>query len=303
MSVSAICRASRALSQKIILTARRSISSQTIAASVRTLASQAHDAKAHSQDPAKANYEARCDLAACYRILYNLGFSEGTCNHLSLSCPAKDGSGKVMLIIPYGLYWTEVTASSLIGVSLKEPKNPVVVEEGCGQPDISAMCIHNGIHQTRAESGITCVLHSHVPYATALTCIKDQKLEMTHQNSTRFYGEICYDNGYDGVATSLDEGFRLGKVLKDKTVMMMGNHGVLVLGRTVSEAVDHMYYLERAAQVQVLAMSTGKDLSLIPDKLVEQNKQFLKENARHYADNHFNALKRTIENETPCYRD
>lgn len=170
---------------------------------------------------------------------------------MSLSCPAQDGSGKLVLIVPYGLHWSEVTASSLVGMTLKDHRNPTIYEKGSGQPDISAVSIHSGIHVAKASDGITCVLHSHVPYATALTCIEGQKLEMVHQNSTRFLDEVCYDNDYDGMALCLDEGTRLGKLLHNKTVMMMGNHGVLVLGQSVAEAFDQMYYLERAAQVQV----------------------------------------------------
>ncbi len=199
--------------------------------------------------PSEINWQRRCELAACYRILYNLKYHEGICNHLSASCPARDGSGKVMLIVPYGLTWQEVTASSLVGVNLKDPKNPEILEEGCGQPDISALSIHNGIHQARSD--MTCVLHTHTPNVTALTCLKDPTLQMLHQNSTRFLGELCYDTEYDGTATCLEEGFRLGKILGKKTVMMMGNHGVLVLGKTVAEAFDQMFYLERAAEVQV----------------------------------------------------
>ena len=210
---------------------------------------------AEHESTAEANWKARCELAACYRILFNLDFHEGTCNHLSLSCPAKDGSGKVMLMIPYGLHWREVTASKLLGISLNDPQNPEVTERySSAEPDISALSIHNGLHHSKAGTDITCVLHSHVPYATALTCIEGQKLEMLHQNSARFHGELCYDNEYDGFADCLDEGFRLGKQLGNRTVMMMGNHGVLVLGRSASEAFDQMYYLERAAKVQVCNM-------------------------------------------------
>jgi len=267
----------------------------------RNLASQTLETDI-ADHAAKANYEARCDLAACYRILYNLGFDEGVCNHLSLSCPAKDGSRKVMLMIPYGLLWLEVTASSLVGISLKDPGNPEIYEEGYGQPDISSVSIHTGIHHAKGKDGFSCILHSHVPYATSLTCIEGQKLEMTHQNSARFLGEVCYDNDYDGIATSLEEGERLGKVLEDKTVMMMGHHGVLVIGRTPSEAFDQLYYLERAAKVQVLAMSTGRKLAIIPDDLLERNKKFHKETFRHYADIHFLAMKRSIEAEKPHYK-
>ena len=199
-------------------------------------------------EAANANWKARCDLAACYRILWKLGFSEGICNHLSYSCPAKDGSDKVMLLIDYGLHWSEVTASSLVGLSLKDPRNPKPVE-GKGEAELSATCIHNGIHQVRPD--IHCVLHAHPPYTTALTCLKDPTLQMLHQNSTRFYNDICYDTEYDGVASAVEEGFRLGKIIGNHNVMFMGNHGVLVLGKTAAEAFDHLYYLERAAMTQV----------------------------------------------------
>ena len=156
-----------------------------------------------------------------------------------------------MLMIPHGLLWPEVTASSLVGISLQDPKNAEICEEGYGKPDISAVSIHSGIHHAKGNDGYTCVLHSHALHATALTCIEGQQLEMLHQNSTRFLREVCYDYEYDGVATCLDEGARLGRLMHDKTVMMMGNHGVLVIGKTASEAFDQLYYLERAAEVQV----------------------------------------------------
>lgn len=215
----------------------------------RGIAISSAKAEQQAQSPAEQNWKTRCDLAASYRILYNLNYHEGVCNHLSATCPTKDGSGKVMLTIPYGLSWREVTATSLVGTSLEIATDPVVVEKGFGEPDISAISIHNGVHQSRSD--MSCLLHSHVPNVTALACLKDPTLLMCHQNSTRFLGELCYDHDYDGVATGLDEGFRLAKVFGKKTVMLMANHGVLVLGKTVAEAFDQLYYLERAAEVQV----------------------------------------------------
>eukprot|EP00794_Sanderia_malayensis_P018999 gene18999-20911_t len=254
------------------------------------------------QSAEELNWQTRCELAASYRILYNMNYHEGICNHLSASCPARDGSDrKVMLLIPYGMSWKEVTASSLVGICLNEndPSNPQIIEEGSCSADISALSIHNGVHHSRPD--MKCVMHTHTPNVTALTCLKDPTIQMLHQNSTRFHGEICYDTEYDGTATCLEEGFRLGKVLDKKTVMMMSNHGVMVLGKSVAEAFDRLFYLERVAELQILAMSTGKELSIIPDALVKQNKQFHKETMTHYADHYFNAQKRLIAEESPKY--
>lgn len=120
---------------------------------------------------------------------------------------------------------------------------------GDGEPDITAVKIHLGIYRNRPD--VKCVMHCHMPYATAVTCLENPELEMVHQNSARFYNKIAYDKGYNGLATADEEGDRLAKELGDKPVLFMGNHGVLVAASTIYEAFDTIYYIERACLYQV----------------------------------------------------
>ena len=109
------------------------------------------------------------------------------------------------------------------------------------------------------------MLHTHMAYATTLTCLRDFEFLPLDQNACRFYGRIAYDRDYAGMALDDSEGARVASLLgDDKSVLFLGNHGVVVVGSTVAEAFDELYYLEKAAQLQVLALSTGRPLALIP---------------------------------------
>ncbi len=124
------------------------------------------------------------------------------------------------------------------------------------------MYIHQPVHRLSPQG--TCVLHTHMPYATALCMLQNPRLEMAVQTALGFYGDIAYDSTYNGLAYDVSEGERLAQVLGEKSVLMMGNHGVLVVGKTMPQAFERLYFLERAAQAQVLALSTGRPLRLIP---------------------------------------
>lgn len=233
------------------------------------------------------NREARIQLADAYQICTKLDLNEGVCNHLSMIAPAADGNGKVMLLIPYGLRWCEVTPDNLVGLN---DDNKVV--EGKGDPEPVATNIHRGVHLSRDD--ITAVFHVHSPYATALGCLEDFHLQPCHQHAIRYHGRLAYDTEYTGFANSMDEGLRLGKVLGKKDVLLMCNHGALVVAPNVALAFDDLYYLERAAMFQILAMSTGKKLRLFPEAVCEDMTKGFFPNLTYYADIHFNALRRTM---------
>ncbi|XP_070574366.1 putative aldolase class 2 protein CC_1201 [Ptychodera flava] len=254
---------------------------------------------ARTLEPGEAeslNYQARVDLAAAYRGLANYGLHEGICNHLTLSAPGRDGTSRVMLLIPYGLHWREVTASKLIGVDIKTGK----IIEGEGKPETSASEIHRAVHNARPD--ITASLHVHPPNATALGTLKDPQLLMLHQNSCRFYKDIAYDLQYDGYATSGEEGPRLAKVLADKKVIVMGNHGILIVSKSIAQAFDDVYYFERSAEVQVLAMSTGREIQLIPETLVSKIKEEADTTLGPYGEAHFESIKQLLLREEPDFR-
>ncbi len=141
-------------------------------------------------------------------------------------------------------------------------------------------------------------MHTHMPYATALCMLENPRLEMAVQSALGFYDDVAYDPTYNGLAYDVSEGERLAQSLGDKSVLMMANHGVLVVGNTVPLAFERLYFLERAAQAQVLALSTGRPLRLIPEPVIQKTvAQFSAGGlvgGRDRADLHFDALKRVL---------
>jgi ribulose-5-phosphate 4-epimerase/fuculose-1-phosphate aldolase len=140
-----------------------------------------------------------------------------------------------------------------------------------------------------------------MPYATALTSIRDGRIEMCTQNAFRYWNRIAYDEDYSGVALSHDEGDRMCRALGDKDILFLRNHGVIVTGPTVAKAYDDLYYLERTAMVQVLAMQTGRLLHNIDDALVEDTARQIAADSQQ-AILHFESLKRLLDRDEPGWR-
>eukprot|EP00191_Tetraselmis_sp_GSL018_P009535 CAMPEP_0177602916 /NCGR_PEP_ID=MMETSP0419_2-20121207/15184_1 /TAXON_ID=582737 /ORGANISM="Tetraselmis sp., Strain GSL018" /LENGTH=286 /DNA_ID=CAMNT_0019096553 /DNA_START=582 /DNA_END=1442 /DNA_ORIENTATION=- len=229
-----------------------------------------------------STWKARVDLAACYQLLDDMGLNEGICNHLTVMVP---GTTDRFLVVSYGMHWSEVKASNLLMV---DDFGKVV--EGEGEIDATAFFIHKALH----KAGHVAVLHTHMPNATALCCTEDFKLHMCHQNCLRFYDDIVYDPVFNGLVTDDNEGERIAAAMGKKKVFMHASHGVIVCGPTVSMAFDDLYYLERAAQVQILAMSTGKPLRIIDDKTAKQFKDTCEEAGLDWANAHFEGAKRKM---------
>ena len=236
--------------------------------------------------------EARRDLAAAFRWAVRLGFNEGICNHFSCLVP---GDGDHFLVNAYGYHWSEITAANLVVVD-----GDGRVVEGSGEVEATALYLHSRLH--RAHPRARCVLHTHMPYATALTSLADKRLRMANQNAIRFWDRIAYDEDYSGVALDESEGDRVAAALGDKDILFMGNHGVMVVGPTVAEAFDELYYLERACQTQVLALSSGGTLDEIPSQLVEATAAQMHAKL-HTAIPHFVALRRVLDRDEPDYAD
>ena len=247
----------------------------------------------------------RVDLAAAFRLAVRLDMHEGVCNHLSLMLsghagPAAAGArapqASRFLLNRFGLHWSEVTASNLLTLDAEGR-----ILSGEGEFEKTAFYIHSRIHLSNPNA--VCVLHTHMPYATALTLTLPGRLEMVEQNALRFAGDIAYDDEYNGLVVDNAEGDRLARVLGEKRVMFLANHGVIVVGHSVAEAFDLMYYLERACRLQVLALSTGRKLRAVPEKVVRDTYAMLLEQNHVYAKSHFDALKRILDREEPGYRD
>ena len=237
---------------------------------------------------------ARVDLAAAFRLAVRLDLHEGVCNHFSYMIPGQMRDGVRFLLNRYGLHWSEVSASNLLMLDAEGR-----VLQGGGEFEKTAFYIHSRIHL--ANPAAACVLHTHMPYATALTLIENGRLEMVEQNALRFHDDIAYDETYNGLVVDDAEGDRLARALGRKRVMFLANHGVIVIGPSIAEAFDLLYYLERACRLQVLARSTGGKLCAVRPEVVRETYRLLAADAPKYAGAHFSALKRILEREEPDY--
>ena len=235
--------------------------------------------------------EARADLAAAFRLAVRLGLHEGVCNHFTLRLP---GSSERFLLNRFGLHWSEVSASNLLVLDAQGH-----VLEGEGEFEKTAFHIHSRIHLARPLA--RCVLHTHMPYATALSMLEGGRLEMAGQNALRFFGDVAYYDEYQGLVVDHAEGDRIAQALGDRRCLVLASHGVIVVGPSVAEAFDLLYYLERACQAQVLAMSTGKALRRIAQDVARSTHRLLLEDNPKYAGAHFAALKRILDREEADY--
>lgn len=243
-----------------------------------------------------AQRQARIDLAAAHRLAVMHGLNEGIFNHLTLTVP---GTTDRYYQIPFGLHWSEVTASCFMEVSFHGE-----VLAGEGHVEQSCYCIHAPIH--RLVPHAACVMHTHMPFASALTRLKDMRLKPIGQTEVGVLRKVAYDEDYAGPAFDPLEGERLAGLFDDKSVLFMANHGIAVIGRTVAHAYDLLYYVERAAQVQLYAMWTGKKLREMAPKIIDRTKRNY--SAPTYGDIppwewHFDALKRILDRREPDYRD
>ena len=226
--------------------------------------------------------EARKDLACALRAAHKLGLGEGVCNHFSLAVPDRPGH---FLINPQGLLWSEVGPEDLVVIDAQGNK-----VEGRHDVEPTAFFIHGWIHRSVAEAA--CVLHTHMPFATALALLQGGRLEMASQNALRFHRQVAYENEYNGLVLDDVEAERIAKRLAGHAVLFLANHGVIVRGPNVAWAFDDLYYLERACMHQVLAQGTGKPLKLIPEGVAARTaKQIAGE--RQQSDLHLQALRRT----------
>ena len=192
----------------------------------------------------------RDDLALALRAAAHHGLAEGVCNHFSVELP--DGSGR-FLLNPRGLLWQEVQADDVVMV---DAQGRVLAGRHPVEP--TAMFIHAAVHRIARQP---VVLHTHMPYATALTLTADRALDTTlSQNAMRFHGRVAVDAAYNGLALDASEGERIARAMEGRDVAFLGNHGVVVCAATIAWAYDDLYFLERACMAQVLAASTGRPL-------------------------------------------
>lgn len=204
-----------------------------------------------------AEWEARVDLAACYRLVALWDMTDMIANHISVRVP---GEPEHFLINAYGLLYEEITASSLIKIDLDG--NIVAKPDFDYGVNRAGFVIHSAIHRARHDAA--CVIHTHTPAGMAVSSMKCGFLPMT-QTAMRF-ARVAYHD-FEGVVVDLDEQKRLVENLGDADLMVLRNHGLLVVGPTIPQAFSNIYRAEFACKAQVLAVSTGADL-VMPSEAV-----------------------------------
>lgn len=225
----------------------------------------------------------RDDLALALRAAAHHGLAEGVCNHFSVELA--DGSGR-FLLNPRGLLWSEIGADDIVMVDSHGARCA-----GRHAVEPTALFIHAALHRVCHQA---VVMHSHMPYATALTLTSDRGLDTTlSQTAMRFHGRVAVDPNYNGLALDASEGERIAAATRGADVVFLGNHGVVVCGSRIDHAYDDLYYLERACMAQVLAGSTGRPLVPVDGAIAERVKtQTLGE--REQSELFFAALRRTL---------
>jgi len=225
----------------------------------------------------------RADLALALRAAAHHGLGEGVCNHFSLALPDEPD---LFLLNPRGLMWHEVQADDIVLIDAQGNKLA-----GRHPVEPTAMFIHAAIHRI---AGKTCVLHTHMPYATALTLTADRGLDTTlSQNAMRFHGRIALDHDYNGLALDHGEGERIARAMQGADIAFLGNHGVVVCGDRIDYAYDDLFFLERACQAQVLAQSTGRPLAPVAPGIAAKVAAQI-QSERQQSELFFKALKRQL---------
>ncbi len=196
-------------------------------------------------------WQLRCDLAACYRLVAHYGWSDLVFTHITAKLPAETASGTHhFLINPYGLMFDEITASSLVKVD--EACNKVIDSPFPVNP--AGFVIHSAVHEARPDAG--CVLHTHTRAGVAVSAQAGGVLAISQQ-STFVLASLAYHD-YEGVAFRSDEKPRLQADLGQANFMMLRNHGLLTVGKTVADAFLAMYIFENSCRIQIDAQSGGE---------------------------------------------
>jgi ribulose-5-phosphate 4-epimerase/fuculose-1-phosphate aldolase len=210
-------------------------------------------------------WQLRVDLAAGYRLVAAYGMSDLVFTHISVRIPGPDHH---FLINPYGLMFDEITASSLVKVDQacnKLSDSPFPVNP-------AGFTIHSAIHDAREDVG--CVLHTHTRAGIAVSAQQDGVLPISQQ-STFVLASLAYHD-YEGVALRDEEKPRLQADLGDKTFLMLRNHGLLTVGRTIADAFLSMYTFENTCRIQVDALAGGKPLTTVDPRILQGMADVLK---------------------------
>lgn len=239
-----------------------------------------------------SHWDERVDMAAAFRWTAKLNMHEAVANHFSL---AVNGDGTRFLMNPNQRHFARIKASDLLLLDANDP-------DTMGQPDApdpTAWGLHGSIH--RHCNHARCVMHVHSIHATVLASLADSNLPPIDQNTAMFYGRYAIDEGFGGLAFE-EEGTRCAAMLSDPKIktMIMGNHGVLVIGDTVADTFNRLYYFERAAETYIRALQTGRPLRILSHEIAEKTACEL-DDYPDQAERHLAELKAILDDENSDY--
>lgn len=247
---------------------------------------------AHPKDHNDPHWQERVDLAAAFRWAERLGWHEAVANHFSL---AVNEDGTQFLMNPNGRHFSRIKASELLMIDANDPETM----SGPDAPDPTAWGLHGAVH--RNVPWARCALHVHPKYSTALASLADSRLPAIDQNSAMFFNRVVVDAQYGGLAFE-EEAERVCSQFNDpkKKTMVMGNHGVMVVGATVAEAFNTLYYFERAAETYITALHTGQPLRVLSDEVAEGVAASM-DVYEDVVDHHLTELKLILDEEGSTY--
>ena len=236
-------------------------------------------------------WQLRCDLAACYRLVALYGWTDLVFTHISARMP---GEGHRFLINPYGLMFEEITASSLIEVDQSGNK----LSESPFQVNAAGLTIHSAVHAAREDAG--CVLHTHTRAGVGVSAQKGGVLPISQQ-STFVLASLAY-HGYEGVALHDEEKPRLQADLGSANFLMLRNHGLLTVGVSIADAFLSMYIFESTCQIQLAAQSGGSELQEVDPRIVAGTGEAMRRQTQGQAGAFvWPSLKRKLDRQNPGY--
>ena len=240
----------------------------------------------------EAEWQARIQLAACYRIFDHLGWSESIYNHISLRVPGPD---QHFLINPFGLHYSEVRASNLVKVDVEGR----VIGDSDWPINPAGFTFHGAIHQQIPDGH--CVMHVHTT-ATLAVCCLEQGLSYSNFYSAQLYGRIAYHD-FEGITVHMDEGERILASAAGKQVLLLKNHGPVVIGHSLAQAFSLMWLINRACEVQMASMSMGPVIDIPVQVLEKCSRNSLNFDPKYGAgEDAFAAMMRIVERKDPGYR-
>ncbi len=239
-----------------------------------------------------SHWQERIDLAAAFRWTARLNLHEAVANHFSF---AINDDGTKFLMNPNQMHFARIKASDLIEVDANDPDTL----NKPGAPDPTAWGLHGGLHRHCPHA--RCAMHVHSIFATVLASLADSRLPPIDQNCATFFNRVVIDEHYGGLAFE-EEGERCAQLFQDpkKKVMIMGNHGVMIIGDTVAETFNRLYYFERSAETYIRALQTGQPLRVLPDDIAEKTAQEL-EDYPDQDERHLAELKLILDEEGSNY--